>query len=89
VLEDWNGCLLLVSHDRALLDRMDRIAELDRGEIRFYGGNLTEYEDAVRAAREVAEKNVRNGEQEIKREKREMQQARERPRAGPAAPPAI
>ena len=38
VLEDWNGCLLLVSHDRALLDRMDRIAELDQGEIRFYGG---------------------------------------------------
>src|SRR5690349_9609977 len=37
VLEQWNGSLLLVSHDRALLDRMDRIAELDRGEMRFYG----------------------------------------------------
>ncbi|MEU8385106.1 ribosomal protection-like ABC-F family protein [Streptosporangium sp. NPDC048865] len=78
VLEDWNGCLLLVSHDRALLDRMDRIAELDRGEIRSYGGNFTDYEEAVRAAREVAEKNVRNAEQEVKRERREMQQARER-----------
>jgi ATPase subunit of ABC transporter with duplicated ATPase domains len=78
VLEDWNGCLLLVSHDRALLDRMDRIAELDRGEVRFFGGNFSEYEQAVRAAREVAEKNVRNAEQEVKREKREMQQARER-----------
>ncbi|TCM47789.1 ribosomal protection-like ABC-F family protein [Kribbella sp. VKM Ac-2568] len=78
VLEDWNGCLLLVSHDRALLDRMDRIAELDRGELRSYGGNFTAYEEAVRAAREVAEKNVRNAEQEVKREKRELQQARER-----------
>ncbi|MBC6457346.1 ribosomal protection-like ABC-F family protein [Actinomadura sp. HBU206391] len=87
VLEEWNGCLLLVSHDRALLDRMDRIAELDRDEIRSYGGNFTEYEEAVRAAREVAEKNVRNAEQEVKREKREMQQARERAarRAGNAA----
>ncbi|GAA4182225.1 ABC-F family ATP-binding cassette domain-containing protein [Streptosporangium oxazolinicum] len=87
VLEDWNGCLLLVSHDRALLDRMDRIAELDRGEIRSYGGNFTDYEEAVRAAREVAEKNVRNAEQEVRREKREMQQARERAarRAGNAA----
>jgi ATPase subunit of ABC transporter with duplicated ATPase domains len=87
VLEDWNGCLLLVSHDRALLDRMDRIAELDRGEVRSYGGNFTEYEEAVRAAREVAEKNIRNAEQEVKREKREMQQARERAarRAGNAA----
>ncbi|MFJ3445301.1 ABC-F family ATP-binding cassette domain-containing protein [Streptomyces sp. NPDC086081] len=78
VLSDFNGCLLLVSHDRALLDRMDRIAELGHGELRFHGGNFTAYEEAVRAEQEVAEKNVRNAEQELKREKREMQQARER-----------
>ncbi|MFI6488846.1 ribosomal protection-like ABC-F family protein [Streptomyces sp. NPDC050564] len=78
VLTDFNGCLLLVSHDRALLDRMERVAELGSDELRFYGGNFTEYEEAVRAEQEVAEKNVRNAEQELKREKREMQQARER-----------
>ncbi|MGW3496312.1 ribosomal protection-like ABC-F family protein [Streptomyces sp. NPDC001020] len=78
VLEDFKGCLLLVSHDRALLDRMERIAELGHDELRFYGGNFTEYEEAVRAEQEVAEKNVRNAEQELKREKRELQQARER-----------
>ncbi|MFH9424094.1 ribosomal protection-like ABC-F family protein [Streptomyces sp. NPDC017529] len=78
VLEDWHGCLLLVSHDRALLDRMDRIAELDRGALRLYGGNFTAYEEAVQAEQEAAEKNVRNAEQELKREKRELQQARER-----------
>jgi ATPase subunit of ABC transporter with duplicated ATPase domains len=77
-LADFTGCLLLVSHDRALLDRMERIAELGHDELRFYGGNFTEYEEAVRAEQEVAEKNVRNAEQELKREKREMQQARER-----------
>ncbi|WP_042395024.1 ABC-F family ATP-binding cassette domain-containing protein [Streptacidiphilus carbonis] len=87
VLEDFTGCLLLVSHDRELLDRMTRIAELERGELRFYGGNFTEYQEAVRAGQEVAEKNVRNAEQELKREKRELQQARERAerRAGSAA----
>ncbi|WP_328635274.1 ribosomal protection-like ABC-F family protein [Streptomyces sp. NBC_00356] len=78
VLERWNGCLLLVSHDRALLDRMERIAELHHGELRWYGGNFTAYEEAVGAEQDVAEKNVRNAEQEVKREKREMQQARER-----------
>lgn len=78
VLERWNGCLLLVSHDRALLDRMERIAELHHGKLRWYGGNFTAYEEAVGAEQEVAEKNVRNAEQEVKREKREMQQARER-----------
>ncbi len=87
VLSDFTGCLLLVSHDRALLDRMERIAELGSGELRFYGGDFTAYEEAVRAEQEVAEKNVRNAEQELKREKREMQQARERAerRAGNAA----
>ncbi|MEV5549743.1 ribosomal protection-like ABC-F family protein [Streptomyces sp. NPDC052309] len=78
VLSDFSGCLLLVSHDRALLDRMERIAELGSGELRLFGGNFTAYEEAVRAEREIAEKNVRNAEQELKREKREMQQARER-----------
>ncbi|GAA0396483.1 ABC-F family ATP-binding cassette domain-containing protein [Streptomyces luteireticuli] len=78
VLSDFNGSLLVVSHDRALLDRMERIAELDRGELRLYGGDFTQYEEVVRAEREVAEKNVRSAEQELKREKREMQQARER-----------
>ncbi|MFF7768941.1 ribosomal protection-like ABC-F family protein [Streptomyces massasporeus] len=78
VLSDFTGCLLLVSHDRALLDRMERIAELGSDDLRFYGGDFTAYEEAVRAEQEVAEKNVRNAEQELKREKREMQQARER-----------
>jgi ATPase subunit of ABC transporter with duplicated ATPase domains len=78
VLDDWGGCLLLVSHDRALLDRMDRIAELGRGDVRYFGGNFTAYTEAVTAEQEVAERNVRNAEQEVKREKREMQQARER-----------
>ncbi|MFF9324959.1 ABC-F family ATP-binding cassette domain-containing protein [Streptomyces sp. NPDC014776] len=77
-LEDFHGLLLLVAHDRALLDRMDSIAELGAGQLRFYGGNFTAYEEAVRAEQEVAEKNVRNAEQELKREKRELQQARER-----------
>jgi ATPase subunit of ABC transporter with duplicated ATPase domains len=87
VLADWSGCLLLVSHDRELLDRMDGIAELDRDTVRYYGGNFAGYERAVRAERELAERRVRSAELELKREKREMQQARERAarRAGNAA----
>ncbi len=77
-LDDYKGCLLLVSHDRTLLDRMDRIAELRHGEIAFYGGNFTAYEETVREAQRVAESAVRNAEQQLKREKRQMQQGRER-----------
>ncbi|MGW5668392.1 ribosomal protection-like ABC-F family protein [Micromonospora sp. NPDC003776] len=78
VVRGWTGCLLLVSHDRALLDEMDRIAALEHGEIRWYGGTYTEYEQAVRAEQEVAERQVRSAEQDLKRQRREMQQARER-----------
>ncbi|MBD0709647.1 MULTISPECIES: ABC-F family ATP-binding cassette domain-containing protein [unclassified Streptomyces] len=78
VLSDFNGLLLVVAHDRALLDRMDGIAELGGSRLRFHGGNFSAYEEAVRAEQEVAEKNVRNAEQDLKREKRELQQARER-----------
>ncbi|WP_221219158.1 ABC-F family ATP-binding cassette domain-containing protein [Prauserella isguenensis] len=78
VLDDWPGCLLVVSHDRTLLDRMDRIAELDHGEIRFFGGGFTAYEDAVETERQAAEQRIRTAKQQVKREKREMQQARER-----------
>ena len=77
-LADFTGCLLLVSHDRALLDRMDHIAELRGGEIISYGGNFTAYRDAVEAADRAARSAVRQAEQHLKRQKRDRQQARER-----------
>lgn len=86
-LDDFGGTLLVVSHDRVLLDRMDRIAELHRGEIVFYGGTFTDYENTVVAAQRAAASEVRNAESMLKREKRQMQQARERAarRSGTAA----
>jgi ATPase subunit of ABC transporter with duplicated ATPase domains len=77
-LEDYSGCLLLVSHDRVLLDRMDRIAELHRGEMLFYGGNFSMYQQTVQETQQAAEANLRNAEQQLKREKRQRQEARER-----------
>jgi ATPase subunit of ABC transporter with duplicated ATPase domains len=78
VVRGFAGCVLVVSHDRALLDEMDRIAALNRGEIRWYGGTFTAYEHAVRAEREAAQREVRSAGQDLKRQKRELQQARER-----------
>ncbi|MBS1690713.1 MAG: ABC-F family ATP-binding cassette domain-containing protein [Actinobacteria bacterium] len=86
-LDEFAGTLVVVSHDRDLLDRVDRTAELYRGEISFYGGGFTAYADAAQAARELAQSNVRNAELQLKREKRQLQQARERAarRSGTAA----
>src|SRR4051812_41715659 len=77
-LDDYSGCLLLVSHDRVLLDRVDRIAELHRGEMLFYGGNFSMYQQTVQESQQAAEANLRNAEQQLKREKRQRQEARER-----------
>ena len=57
---------------------MDRIAALDHGDVDWYGGNHSSYEEAVAAGRETLERQVRNAEQDLKRQKREAQQARER-----------
>jgi len=77
-LDAYQGCLLLVSHDRVLLDRMDRIAELYRGEMLFYGGNFSMYQQTVYETQQLAEANLRNAEQQYQREKRQRQEARER-----------
>jgi ABC transport system ATP-binding/permease protein len=58
-LEDWlleaETTLLMVTHDRYFLDRVvDRIVELDRGELVSYQGNYTDYL-AARAERDEVE----------------------------------
>ena len=77
-LDEFDGALLVVSHDRGLLDRMDRIAELYRGEVNLHGGDFTSYEAAVDAARDVAEADVGHAARALDREKRQRQLARER-----------
>lgn len=42
-IRHWRGCLIVVSHDRALLDGMDRIVELKSGTLHSYGGNYSFY----------------------------------------------
>ncbi|RJQ81996.1 ABC transporter ATP-binding protein [Pseudonocardiaceae bacterium YIM PH 21723] len=78
IVDEWPGTLLVISHDRALLDRMDRIAELHPTELRLYGGNFTEYRAAVDREQDAAEQAVRTAEQDLKRQKREAQLAKER-----------
>ncbi|MEV0315682.1 ABC-F family ATP-binding cassette domain-containing protein [Nonomuraea fuscirosea] len=68
----WQGVLLVVSHDRALLELVDQIAELREGSVRMYGGNLTSYEEQVEAEQQAAERSVRTAEGEIRRRKREI-----------------
>src|SRR5262249_48642847 len=78
MLERWRGGALVVSHDRALLRRMDRIVELSGLGVKVYGGNYDLY--AARKAEEeaAAERDLASAERELARTERALQQAAER-----------
>ncbi|WP_327702005.1 ABC-F family ATP-binding cassette domain-containing protein [Streptomyces decoyicus] len=71
----WTGVLVVVSHDRELLDLVDRIADLRDGEIHWYGGNFSAYEHALAVEQEAAERMVRAAEADVQRQKRELADA--------------
>ncbi|WP_411080336.1 ABC-F family ATP-binding cassette domain-containing protein [Streptomyces sp. cmx-18-6] len=74
-VDAWTGALLVVSHDRELLDRVDRIADLRDGEVTWYGGNLSAYEEALAVEQEAAQRMVRAAESDVQRQKRELGEA--------------
>ncbi|OIK24970.1 ABC-F family ATP-binding cassette domain-containing protein [Streptomyces malaysiense] len=71
----WSGVLVVVSHDRELLDLVDQIAELRSGEVAWYGGNFSAYEEALSVEQEAAERMVRVAEADVRRQKRELADA--------------
>ncbi|SDR13543.1 ATP-binding cassette domain-containing protein [Thermostaphylospora chromogena] len=75
-IEAWSKVLVVVSHDRRLLEIVDRIADLDGGRMRVFGGPLSEYEQALAAEREAAQRAVRTAEADVRRQKRELIEAR-------------
>ncbi|MFI7639843.1 ABC-F family ATP-binding cassette domain-containing protein [Nonomuraea sp. NPDC049400] len=74
----WPGVLVVVSHDRALLELVDQIAELRDGVVRMYGGNLSAYEEQVAGEQQAALRMVRTAEGEVRRQQRELIEARTR-----------
>ncbi|OKJ04419.1 ABC transporter [Streptomyces sp. CB01249] len=74
-VDAWHGVLVVVSHDRELLERVDQIADLRDSTVTWYGGNLSAYEEALAVEQEAAERMVRVAEADMKRQKRELADA--------------
>ena len=55
----WTGPVVVVSHDRELLDVVDQVVELRAGSARVHGGNLTSFTAALAVEQEAAERSVR------------------------------
>ncbi|WP_206307352.1 MULTISPECIES: ABC-F family ATP-binding cassette domain-containing protein [Streptomyces] len=74
-VEAWSGVMIVVSHDRELLERVDQIADLRDGEVTWYGGAYSAYEQALAVEQEAAERMVRVAEADVQRQKRELAEA--------------
>ncbi|MFF8015043.1 ATP-binding cassette domain-containing protein [Streptomyces sp. NPDC007929] len=74
-VQTWPGVMVVVSHDRELLDLVDQIADLRSGEISWYGGNYSAYEEALEIEQEAAERMVRVAESDFRKQKRELADA--------------
>jgi ATPase subunit of ABC transporter with duplicated ATPase domains len=75
VLGSWSRTLLVVSHDRELLERMDRIGDLRDGRVRWYGGGFTAYADQVRAEQAAAEQAVAAARSDLRRQQADRSEA--------------
>jgi ATPase subunit of ABC transporter with duplicated ATPase domains len=96
LVQGWTRGMLVVSHDRELLENVDRIVELSPLGARLYGGGYSAYreqrnleEEAARRALDAAHTAVRRAERDVQatRERKEQRDARGRKsRAGGSQP---
>jgi ATPase subunit of ABC transporter with duplicated ATPase domains len=68
----WPGVLIVVSHDRDLLERIDAVVELRDGAARTFGGTFSAYQATLATEQQAAQRMVRATEAELKREQRQL-----------------
>ncbi|MBX3255900.1 MAG: ABC-F family ATP-binding cassette domain-containing protein [Chitinophagaceae bacterium] len=73
-IQNTNDTLVVVSHDRVLLNLLPEVYELNNGNITVYGGNYDFY-----ASQKAIENDARN--QELKNKEKELRKAKETERA--------
>ena len=77
-LQRWTGGLLVISHDRQLLNAMARIVELSPSGLRSYGGNYDFYAACKAQERQTAQGELDQRKHERQREEQAMRTQRER-----------
>ncbi len=71
-VRQFPGTVLVVSHDRDVLETMESIAELRDGHLRMFGGSFTDYLAAVEAEQEAARAAVRDARSDVRKQGREL-----------------
>ncbi|MDN6857996.1 ABC-F family ATP-binding cassette domain-containing protein [Pseudomonas sp. CAN2814] len=77
-LQRWRGGLILISHDRLLLDDMQRVVELSSAGLRSYAGGYAFYREMRQQEQDNAQRELQRRKLERDRQQHAMQEQRER-----------
>lgn len=77
-LAQWPNGLLVISHDRRLLDTVVRIEELSPRGLRTYGGNYRFYADSKTDERQQAQRELAQAKAAVQRQARALHEQQER-----------
>ncbi len=77
-VEEWTGGVLSVSHDRALLRRMNRIVELSSLGVRVYGGDYDAYRERRAQDDAAAKREMESARAALRLAEREARELHER-----------
>ncbi len=75
VVSGWSGTVLVVSHDRDLLELVDRVGDLRDGTVRWYGGGYSGYADKVAAEQAAVAQAVTTARADVRRQRADRQEA--------------
>ncbi|WIB60667.1 ABC-F family ATP-binding cassette domain-containing protein [Curtobacterium sp. MCLR17_007] len=75
VVDAWRGTLVVVSHDRELLEHVDEVAELRAGAMTVFGGTFSAFEEHLAVQQAAVEREVRVAAQRHRAEKRQRIEA--------------
>jgi ATPase subunit of ABC transporter with duplicated ATPase domains len=77
-IQQWQGGLCVISHDRALLNLMDEIIELSSLGVISYGGNYDFYEEQKNIERSAKQHQLEDAKKFIQKTKTSVQSSREK-----------
>lgn len=75
IVDGWPGTLIVVSHDRMLLDRLDDTAELHASRLTVFGGPYSAWREHLEREQSAAQRAERTAAQAVKVEKRQRIEA--------------
>lgn len=78
LVKEWKGGLLVVSHDRELLNLVDQIFELTEKGIKTYGGNYNDYEKQKTTEDSANKRQLGSAQQAYKKTKTVAQKTKEK-----------